>query len=314
MTIKLTKHWKRPLLFALKLLLSIALLGYALNYIDIAALKESVVEVRVSHLVFAALVFSCGAFAGSASWYYIIRASGIKMRYLRVAAMYWCGMFFNSFLPSNIGGDFYKGWMLVKDQSIGVSTVASTIIVDRVLNFTIMIVIGLVAFSLALGMPFVAAAIIIFTVFTLALPFFAAYHWKVKEDTGKLVGFLRKLQVPLKAPRHCVAALCAAIFSQGCKIGSHGFIITALGLTIDHACVWYVIPLFGVVSALPISLGGLGIRESVAILISGTMVAAVNTELVTLSLMGHLLFVVVNAFGVIPLLFYRRNNVYSFQP
>lgn len=303
MTDKIKNPQKRALLFFLKLTLSIALLGYALHNIDIAAFKEIVAQARVSHLLIASAVFAGGAFAGSGSWYCVVRATGINVSYPRVAAMYWCGMFFNSFLPSNIGGDFYKGWMLVKDQNTRVSTVASTIIVDRVFNFVIMIVIGLIAFSRVAGRSLAIAMIITCTALAFVLLFFVVYCWKVKG--GKLCDALQKLSMLFKAPRYCAAALCMALLSQVCKIGCHVFIITALALTMEHSAVWHIIPLFGVVSALPISLGGLGIRESVAIMISGTMVKALSTELVTLSLTGHLLFVAVNAFGVIPLLFYR---------
>ena len=62
-----------------------------------------------------------------------------------------------------------------------------------------------------------------------------------------------------------------------------------------------VIPLFGIVSALPVSIGGLGLREMVAQGISGPMHLD-NTHLVTLSLAGHLMVVLVNMLGVLPFL------------
>ena len=305
MTHKPVKYWKKPLLFALKLTVSTAFIWFIFSRIDVSVLEESLKGARISHLAIAFIVLACGAFAGSASWYNIIRANGVDISYLRVVAMHWCGMFFNSFLPSNIGGDFYKGWMLAKDQSIGVSTVAISIIVDRVLNFSLLILIGLVAFAFLFGKSAVAACVIVFAFFAFATLNFAAYHWKVKEGNGRLIRFLQELLALFRTPRRCAVALCVAFLSQGCKIGCHVFIISALGLNIDYSCIWYIIPLFGIVSALPISLGGLGLRESVAMLVASAAGTGAE-ELVLFSLMSHALFIAVNAVGIIPLLFYRR--------
>ena len=307
MTDKTIKALRKTLLLVFKLTVSSVLIWYVFNHIDFATIKKILEEARISHLMIAFCVLACGAFAGSASWYNIIRANGLDIKYLRVVAMHWCGMFFNSFLPSNIGGDLYKGWMLVKDQGTGVSTVAISIIVDRILNFSILILIGLVSLALALGKTAIAALIISFTVFTFAILNFIANNVNLSEGKGKFKRLLQELLALFRTPRRCAIALCAASISQGCKIGCHVFVISALKLSIDFSCVWYVIPLFGVVSALPISLGGLGVRESVAMMISGTMLNVADTDLVILSLMSHALFVAVNALGVFPLLFYRKN-------
>jgi uncharacterized membrane protein YbhN (UPF0104 family) len=91
------------------------------------------------------------------------------------------------------------------------------------------------------------------------------------------------------------------------KIWHTTFVILALGLAIPTFCVWFVTPLFGIVSALPVSIGGLGLREMVAQGISGPMQID-NTHLVTLSLDGHLMVVLVNMLGVIPFLFAKRKK------
>jgi hypothetical protein len=85
------------------------------------------------------------------------------------------------------------------------------------------------------------------------------------------------------------------------KTANNVFLIAALGLKIPVLCMWVVIPLFGLVSALPVSIGGLGVREMVAHGISGPMHLN-NTHLVTLSLTGHLMVVLVNMLGALTLL------------
>ena len=112
------------------------------------------------------------------------------------------------------------------------------------------------------------------------------------------------------APRRLAPLLLAAFASQVLKTWSNLFIIRALGLAIPPLSMWMVIPLFGVVSALPVSIGGLGVRELTAQAVAGPL-GLDNTHLVALSLAGHALVVAVDMLGAIPLLTRRRNGAFS---
>jgi len=90
----------------------------------------------------------------------------------------------------------------------------------------------------------------------------------------------------------------AALLSQALKIWQNAFVIRALGLAMPIFCVWFVIPLFGLVSALPLSIGGLGLREMVALWLAGPLQLDA-THLITFSLAGHVMVVLVNMLGII---------------
>ncbi len=306
-TLRYRPERKRLALLAFKLTVSLILIGFVLKSIDRSLLLQSFSGIRASHLALAALILVCGGIAGALSWYSVIRAGGIDVPFSRILAMHWCGMFFNSFLPSNIGGDFYKGWMLVRERDTRISPVAAGIIVDRVLNFSLLILTGLAALALARGAHALAAAAVMAGASALAAAFMGARAGRCAEGGGRLTLFICSLFQLFREPRRCLLALCAAALSQGCKIGCHIFLVTAMGLAIEASSVWYVIPLFGVVSALPISLGGLGVREGVAISIAGPA-GVVAEDLVVLSLAGHALFILVNSFGILPLLIRGRTR------
>jgi hypothetical protein len=104
-----------------------------------------------------------------------------------------------------------------------------------------------------------------------------------------------------------VPLLLAALASQAFKTLSNLFIIYAFDLEIPALSMWMVIPLFGVVSALPISIGGLGVRELTAQAVAGPL-GLDNTHLVALSLAGHALVAAVGMLGAIPLLTRRRGS------
>jgi len=216
--------------------------------------------------------------------------------------MYWCGMFFNSFHPSNVGGHFYKGYLLGNNGG-GVSKAAVSILLDRIINFAVLVLIGVLAFCVLQGL--MVMAVVTLALFSLAVIVLRTLALKSALRGGsKFVDFIISLMVFFRDGRNCAFTIAAAVFSQGLKVGCHVFLIRAMGLDLDVSCVWYIIPLFGFISVLPVSLGGIGIREYVAIAIASPL-ALPQEELVALSLVSHLLFVCVNCLGFIPFVIMR---------
>ena len=111
----------------------------------------------------------------------------------------------------------------------------------------------------------------------------------------------------MSLPRRFAPMLAAAGVSQLLKTWQNVFLIQALSLDIPALCMWYVIPLFGVVSALPISIGGLGVREVVAHHLAAPL-GMDNTHLVAFSLASQFIVTVVDMFGVLPFLFANRHR------
>lgn len=128
------------------------------------------------------------------------------------------------------------------------------------------------------------------------------------DGGGRVARFIRSILSFFRDGRGCAAVCAAALLSQGLKIGCHLFLIQALGLDLAPDSIWYVIPIFGVISALPISIGGIGLREYAALGVAGAL-ALRPEELVALSLSSHLLCAVVNALGLGPFLWMRHQDV-----
>lgn len=303
MTPKTAKH----ITGALKLAVTLALLAAALRLIRLDALLESLRDADPGWLAVAAALLFLGGFAGAASWFCILRLRLPALTYREAAACHWSGMFFNSFLPSNVGGDVVKGYIVARDQGQAVFVVAS-LLLDRAVNLGMLVSIGVFALLLQRGHRLCAAGFLallalgLAAVIALARRFQQRTHaWPQAGLRGKLARLLAPAAELAATPRLLAPALLAGLASQLLKTWHNVFLIHALGLAIPTFCVWYVIPLFGIVSALPLSVGGLGLREMVAQLLSGPL-ALDNTHLVTLSLAGHLMTVLVNMLGLVPFL------------
>jgi uncharacterized membrane protein YbhN (UPF0104 family) len=220
-------------------------------------------------------------------------------------------MFFNSFLPTNVGGDVVKGYIVARDQGQAGFVVAS-LLLDRAINLGLLFCLGVFALLLQAGQRLWAAGFLVLLGIVLLAALASARgllarvrRWPHTGTRGKVAGLLAPVLELAATPRLLFPTLLAALASQVFKTIHNVFVILALGLQIPAFCVWYVIPLFGFVSALPVSIGGLGLREMVAQGIAGPLHLD-NTHLVALSLAGHLMVVLVNMLGALPFLLRKK--------
>jgi len=304
---------KKHLTLLAKIAITLALLAGSLSFVQFDTLKDCLRNIRGAPLAFSALLLVLGGFAGAASWLCVLRVRWPTIRYRETAACHWSGMFFNSFLPSNVGGDVVKGYMVGRGRGQPGFVVIS-LLLDRALNLGLLTCIGLFALLIRLNQRVWAAALPVGLIaLFLCSPALAKrlskrmQRWPRTGIRGRLIPLLEPVFELMSTPRRFAQMLAAAGTSQFLKTWQNVFLCQALGLDIPTLCVWYVIPLFGVVSTLPVSIGGLGLRETVALHLSRPL-GLDSTHLIAFSLAGHLMVVLVNLLGALPFIFSKRQR------
>ena len=287
---------------------TLGLLAVSLRLVHFDVLTEHLRDLRWAPLAVSALLLVLGGFAGAGSWFCILRLRLPGLTFREAAACHWSGMFFNSFLPSNVGGDVVKGYIVARGRGQAGFVVAS-LLLDRALNLGILCLIGLLALLLRLGRTGWAAGLLAAVLALLpAVP--AASRrlgarvrgWPRAGVRGRLALLLEPAFDWASEPHRFARTLLAALTSQFLKIWHNVFVLRALGIDLPALCVWYVVPLFGLVSALPVSIGGLGLRETVAGRVAASL-GSDSTHLVLFSLAGYVMVVLVNMLGALPFLF-----------
>jgi uncharacterized membrane protein YbhN (UPF0104 family) len=296
---------------ALKVAVTLTLSAWAFSRIDFASLRGRLAEANYELLLVSAALLIAGGFAGAGSWFCILRTRLPGLGYRQVAACHWSGMFFNSFLPSNVGGDVVKGYIVVRDQG-QTGFVVTSLLLDRVINLGMLLCIGVFTLLLQLGRPLSAAAFLVLLALLLAGVLASARRlagavrrWQASGLKGKLAGLAEPVFELAATPRLLLPTLLAALLSQLLKTWQNLYVIAALGLAIPSFYIWFLIPILGVVSAVPISIGGLGPREMVAQRLAAP-VGVSGTDMVLLSLAGHLVVVLVNMLGSVAFLLDKR--------
>lgn len=178
---------------------------------------------------------------------YYFQANHIILTWGDNLRLYFIGMFYNLFLPGGIGGDGYKIWWLHKEERGGAAKAFQSVLGDRISGLFLLALLacalGWAAFpNLPWRSLMLAAAVLL-------LP--ALY-------------MLQRLFAPHFNPSFLPATLLAGA-TQLLQVTCAWMLLMGLGVSAQPEVYLTVFLMSSLVSILPISIGGVGIRELVFI-------------------------------------------------
>ena len=212
-------------------------------------------------LLLAALALMCVVQAlVVVKWLVLLRARDVEAPLLQVIRAYCVGNLLSNVLPTAVGGDVYRVYRIQREADARAADVTMTVLYERATGYGAMTCLGAMgaAFyygSVAIGALAVAggaAAALVLAVVLPRMPFPAVRHDH----------FLRNL---LAHRREAMAVYQMAVFSlaiQALYISTIALAGRALGV---HVSWWYWAFMTWVVAVamlMPVTLGGLGVRES----------------------------------------------------
>ena len=261
-----------------RLLVSAALLYFVLRSIDLAALWQRVQGMNMWWIL---LAIGSYAFVQSVSvwrWRRLLRAQHVDVATRTLRESIWVSLFFNNFLPSNIGGDVVR--IADTATAAGSKTLATTVVlVDRVLGLTALILVAsfgaFAAWLMGIHVPgarwlwIVAAGGVVLTVVVIAVPKLTAYllapigllkrPW-LDERVQRLENAIKRFR---ETPSALVGAFAGALVVQITVVAF--YLLTAQGLSVPLPLLLgaVLIPVSLAVQMLPLSINGFGVREAV---------------------------------------------------
>ena len=300
---------KNRLMTAAKFLISGVILFALFKSIDTEELYHTAVSVNPLSVIFVALLFATIQAISAYRWSAIL-AKDVKVPYLKLLSIYYIGMFFNNFMPTMVGGDIIKGYYLYKNTGRGDISLAS-IFMDRYSGFTALIIMTTIAlipgWSLIAGTELPGFFVLLvggYLGISLILWVEYLHRWAMRVLARiHFYGINRKIEtvyttlMSYRSHRGILVKIliCSAIVQPGIIIGYY-VLSRGLGMTVPIGYFFLFVPLATVVSMLPVSLAGLGIREGAFVFLFAKAGAS-KEEALTLSLMWFAIMAAVSLVG-----------------
>jgi uncharacterized membrane protein YbhN (UPF0104 family) len=252
-------------------------------------------------------------------WQMLARTLGLGGRWRDYLGYFFIGMFFNLVLPTSVGGDVVRAWYLGRldgpPPPLGRRTAAYlSVLADRVNGFVVLIAVACVAAlccPLPLPGPVAWAVASMGAAAALGLASLPALPWlqKVLPVHPRLTPILAGARLCLGDRRRLLIVSALSLVVQLANVVLAWLVGEALGLPIPPLYYGVFIPLVSLLTLLPVSLNGMGLRETGTMLLLDPLGVGAASA-VTLSL---LLFAVYTAASLGGGLFYLLGRSPRFE-
>jgi uncharacterized protein (TIRG00374 family) len=248
-------------------------------------------------------------------WGLVLGGMGLQVPFWRLAEQYLLGIFFNNFLPTMIGGDAARVYYLGRQE--GYATVATSVLVDRGLGFLSMAAWGsMLVWWLDITTPAFVLARQVLTVMCIVLvaglaaaltlrlaPVIALLrHGPLMGRLAEMLDLLRKRGRPLRRRPGVIAAVLLVGFLYFLPFGwtYQTYFRLSAGLDVPYEPILLVLIAIAVLSNIPVSVNGIGLREQLHYLLFASLGVSkelavgisiiVFSQFLLLSLLGGLLW------------------------
>ena len=268
-------------LIAAKVILSLALFAFVVAKVSPGDIWATIRPADPGLLLLACALLFLSSLVGGWLWARLLQAQGVDIPFRKAASYYFVGLFFNNFLPSNIGGDIAR----ISDASKHadhVSPVFSATLMDRLIGvLAIAFLATLASFAAIDRFHLYAIYMMIVLVFLFALGLFLsifhrrvlmAFEWPFRVIGARSIErSITRLLDDLHGYRHqggaLVTAIAASMLVQVGRILAHYLVGLALGVRVAMGYYFLFVPVLAALISLPISMNGLGIREGAGVVL-----------------------------------------------
>ena len=257
----------------------------------------------------------------AARWQILLRVQGISLGWFRLLGLLMIGIFFNQFMPGGTGGDVVKIFYLLKETPGKKAQALLAVLMDRVIGLLgLMLVTGFIIWKkydwlmqyaitkkltwsllIVLGASFAGIA------FSFAITGLGLVQKLPKRMPGrdKFIDLAVAYNAYAKAWK---ASLLAIFVSLGIHIASFYVFYSAsqaLRAGVKITDFFAVMPIINTLAALPISVGGTGVREGLFQSLLHALCNVKEADAVVISLTGFAIVLFWALIGGVIYLFYR---------
>jgi glycosyltransferase 2 family protein len=299
---------RRTLLFLAKVATSILLLYFSLRWVNVGALTERLGRLESGWIALALLLLMIQVALLAARWREIAAACGTNLAFGAALQFSFIATFFNQVLPSTIGGDGARIWFLAR-KGAGWAIATYSVLIDRIMGVFVLALIVIVCLPWTFELihdPIARAVLLMMgcgAVAGTSIFLLIGTHFRQSLDRWPLARHL-------SAASRVAASLCgsrrASSVIFACSVAIHLLTIAAawccikaIAAPVSFAQVLILLPPVLLISTIPISIAGWGVRES-SMIAAFAYAGLAESDGLTLSILfGATIFVVGLAGGIV---------------
>lgn len=255
-----------------KLLVTLASLYLVSRTVSLDVVGQLFAHMQIEWFALSMVIFLLAQVVSALRCAYVVRALGGDLGLMESIRVHFIGFWFNQVLPTGFGGDVVKIALIKKQTGLGVATRA--VVVDRVSGLMILLFMLMIQLPLYLvyleelhQALWVGLASSIFFFGVVASARFAHYlsgKLAVRGGFRHIMGLLENLWL-FSERQPLWEQFWTSLVVHVNGIVTFGLIGYSLGLVVDPMLFFLMVPLVSLVSLLPFSFAGWGLREASAI-------------------------------------------------
>lgn len=263
----------------LRLLLSLGVLGWVLLQANFIELSSTFGSTSLLLLATAMLTYAFGLLICGLRWHILLCIQEVSISLKDAFCLYWIGSFFNMFLLSSVGGDFFRIHLLGRRLGQHVR-VLSSVLADRVTGVLALGALGgaaafwIAAFRWNWDRTYSIGPALLLSLLPLSLLWVVTQGdklWTWGKDHlpprlyGPLADALGSLSLYTHSPSRLMAVMMLSLLLQINVVIEYFLIAQAVGLQISPVYFFALVPAIAAASMLPISINGIGVREGMLV-------------------------------------------------
>ena len=271
---------------------ALLILGILFYVLPVAPLRSALARVPLTRFIAVLLIYLVALTGGITKWHTVVNSAGAQLSFAASAQCYTSGLFGALFLPSIIGGD-------VARLAVGISrsprpaAVITGNVADRFLDVAAqltLISLGLMLLPGSLPVPLqapakrvlfagiIGAAVFLGLVFTLHRPLLRGRSIRIRRRLAQLRHAIRAVS---RRPLRLVFGWLLGTSVQGTYVVLTALLGITCGLRLPLRVWLFAWPLAKIAAVMPITQGGIGVREAALVVLLAPFGAPASQVLAT---------------------------------
>jgi glycosyltransferase 2 family protein len=267
-------------------------LGILFYLLPVAPLRAALARVPLTRFVSVLLIYLFALSVGIIKWHTVVNTAGAQLRFVESAQCYTSGLFGDLFLPSVIGGDVARLTVGISHSPRPAAVITGNV-ADRLLDLAAQLTLVSAGFMLLAGsLPKVLqaparhvllAGLIVFVVLVLLVwalhrPLLQGRSIRVRR---RLVQVRHAVRMVARRPHRLVFGWLLGTMVQGTYVLLTALLGVSCGLGVPLRVWLFAWPLAKIAAVMPITQGGIGVREAALVVLLSPFGAPASTVLAT---------------------------------